>query len=64
MGMSVIVTGDRNLIEHKVRILKTLIELDKRKKDAKSLANHQIALKAHEEKLEGDSLPTRGKNDA
>ena len=47
MGMSVIATGNRELIERKIRILKTQIELDIKKKDDRSLVNHKLALEAH-----------------
>ncbi|WP_410495790.1 hypothetical protein QTL86_19125 [Cellulosilyticum sp. ST5] len=51
MGMSVIVTGNRETVERKIRILKTQIELDIKKEDSRSLANHQLALEAHEDRL-------------
>lgn len=47
MGMSVIVTVNRETIELKIRILKTQIELDIKKEDSRSLANHQLALEEH-----------------
>lgn len=51
MGMSVVITGNKETIERKIRILKTQIELDKKKNDRRSLSNHKFALKVHEEKL-------------
>ncbi|QEH67299.1 hypothetical protein [Cellulosilyticum sp. WCF-2] len=51
MGMSVIVTGNRETVERKIRILKTQIELDINKEDSRSLVNHQLALEAHEDRV-------------
>lgn len=52
MGISVVVTGNQEQIERKIRILKTQIELDIKKEDSRSLANHQLALETHLNALE------------
>ncbi|MHC1749437.1 MAG: hypothetical protein AB9856_14290 [Cellulosilyticaceae bacterium] len=52
MGMSINLGKDRQDIERKIRIIKSLIEADKSTNDNKSLKYHTQALVAQQEALD------------
>lgn len=53
MSIAVEVTGTKEEIERKVRILKACIRNAKAKKDDRSLKGFNLKLQAHEEQLRG-----------